>query len=657
MGAGNLLCFRAQTFQFLDAGMDGMSLRWTRYWWIAVAALVGAVLAALSVDPSHGRAKPPARADHRPIAALYAGVEARQVFRSAARRITWLSLELATYRRENRGEVMLQVAAREHGAWRELARVTRAKGAIINDAYNEFHFEPALEVTPGQQVAVTLTADGDEANAITWYMTPGWSPDGHQLSVNGESQRGGAHLDVGYAASARSWRDEPWRVLMGAALAALLAGLIAAWPSARVAPLRARLARWLDGDGQADAQTPPLFLCFVSAALVIAFKAPDALGNPQFWFEDGVIFFAQQQGHAAPRLFTSYASYLHTVPRLVAWVAHAFPYAYVPTVYNYGAWLLGAGALASLRHLRLAGLPFWVLLASVALMPTNGEVFGTITGLQWLLSFYFMACLARFGRAEPSRAPWLRAWVGLALGLTGPFGAFAALSALGMWLVARLQDRRDAARALDLRWNLELSAIALAGVVQVLCLLYARSPSNVSAAPVDLKSVLRILGLIQLHAYGAELVPRALFRLLLVGLVALSLWCAPERRDRLLLLGLLGFVLLEGVTVVRKFSGEAGLTELGEFGRGDRYYVPIKVLMVWQSCVIAQRLAGSSPWRRALAFTCVLLLPLPLFGHLLQKPAFPDMSWKDQARLADQGQTIDIDTYPPPLRVHLTGRR
>ncbi|MFT3925443.1 MAG: hypothetical protein QM778_23090 [Myxococcales bacterium] len=585
----------------------------------------------------------------------------RQTFRSASDRIVGVSLELATYQRSNQGELTLRLSERTTGEdFHELARITRASSEVVNDAYNEFAFESPVRVKRGQQLALELTTNSDSANAITWYMTPHWMPKGLRLSVNDARERGTAHFTIDYGNSGVSSGERAVLAAWGALLGGLLGLLWSLWRKHAEAPalsrLRARLGRMLDGDERSDAATPPFALCFVVAALVIAFKAPDSLANPQFWFEDAVIFFAQQQGHYGPQLFTSYASYLHTLPRLVAWVAHAFPYAYAPTVYNYGAWLLGAGALASLRHLRLGGLPFLVVLSAIALTPTNGEVFGTITGLQWLLQFYFMGMLARFARNEVSVAPYLRAATAFALGLTGPFGVFAALAALGMLVLSRLLDRRQPERAFALRWNLELTAVALAALIQVVCVLVARSPSNVSPAPVDLKSVLRIIGLVQLHAYGTELVSRPLFRMLLLGLTVVAFWCTPDRRSRLLLAGLLGFVLLEGVTVVRKFSGDAGFAELGEFGRGDRYYVPIKTLMVWQFALIAERLAGPKPWRRAFAFALVLLLPLPLYGHLLQKPAFPDLLWKDQARPADQGQAIDIDTYPPPLRVHLEGR-
>src|SRR3954469_13020568 len=50
-------------------------------------------------------------------------------------------------------------------------------------------------------------------------------------------------------------------------------------------------------------------------------RRPDMVLNPQFWAEDGPVFFAQARIHGIAALVEPYAGYFHTVLRLVAWIA------------------------------------------------------------------------------------------------------------------------------------------------------------------------------------------------------------------------------------------------------------------------------------------------------------------------------------------------
>jgi hypothetical protein len=70
---------------------------------------------------------------------------------------------------------------------------------------------------------------------------------------------------------------------------------------------------------------------FVLAAVVLAMRAPDSLTLAQSWAED---FFASQNGHALPQLFSRFVGSLDTLRRLVAWFGPAYSAAYVPAIYT-----------------------------------------------------------------------------------------------------------------------------------------------------------------------------------------------------------------------------------------------------------------------------------------------------------------------------------
>ena len=108
---------------------------------------------------------------------------------------------------------------------------------------------------------------------------------------------------------------------------------------------------------------------------ILAGKSPDAISNPQLWAEDGTVFFAQQFGHALPQVFTTYAGYLHLIPRLIAWIATAFSYNTEPLIYNFAALCIDSAAILYFAQRSQLLAPTWLTIAAFALTPTNGEIF------------------------------------------------------------------------------------------------------------------------------------------------------------------------------------------------------------------------------------------------------------------------------------------
>lgn len=68
-------------------------------------------------------------------------------------------------------------------------------------------------------------------------------------------------------------------------------------------------------------ETYPWIVIVLAPLLIIYTRAPDAFHSPNFWAEDGVIFFRQWQALGLSSLFETYNGYLHLAPRLVAALA------------------------------------------------------------------------------------------------------------------------------------------------------------------------------------------------------------------------------------------------------------------------------------------------------------------------------------------------
>ncbi len=134
------------------------------------------------------------------------------------------------------------------------------------------------------------------------------------------------------------------------------------------------------------------------AAVIILFalfflRRPDALLNPQFFAEDGRIFFHDQFLFGGlEALFTPYAGYLLFIPRLVAMLASLFPVSIAPGIYNGSALLLAAFSCAIFclpvfrSVVRSDLLRFAVCIVAAAGLD-SAELVGTITQIQWYLQF------------------------------------------------------------------------------------------------------------------------------------------------------------------------------------------------------------------------------------------------------------------------------
>jgi hypothetical protein len=165
-----------------------------------------------------------------------------------------------------------------------------------------------------------------------------------------------------------------------------------------------------------------LIILFIFAVAVF-YKAPDQLINPQFWAEDGVVFFMGSLQQGFQSILTPYAGYYHLIPRLVAYMATFFPIVAAPAIYLYSSYLILLVIAWSYFQLLNTNRSRYFLVGSIVLVPINGEVFLNLTNLQWLIAPFILVVFFSF----PPSGAFSRALLSMALlfvCLTGPFSIF-----------------------------------------------------------------------------------------------------------------------------------------------------------------------------------------------------------------------------------------
>lgn len=174
-----------------------------------------------------------------------------------------------------------------------------------------------------------------------------------------------------------------------------------------------------------------ILLTVFLAGVILFIRKPDSLINPQFWAEDGTVFFAQQFNNGASAIVMPYAGYLHFLPRMIAFLVDlgSFPYAWVPAIYNYLSLVIALLVVASVFSPRFKINNKPLIALAIVLVPHNlNEVFLTVTNLQWIVFFIMVVVLFKENPSSNYGGISIQYVVDLSMivigGLTGPFIIF-----------------------------------------------------------------------------------------------------------------------------------------------------------------------------------------------------------------------------------------
>ena len=183
---------------------------------------------------------------------------------------------------------------------------------------------------------------------------------------------------------------------------------------------------------------------FLLSCAVLILRRPDAVLHPQFFAEDGHIWYADAYNFGWwTALFRTQDGYLQTLPRLGSSIALLVPFALAPLVLI----LIAIAVQALPVNLLLwsgssnwGSLRFRAILAGLYLaLPDNTEISWGITEAQWSLALCAFLLLV----ASPPRSAWGRLLsnsVIVLCGLTGPFCVL--LFPAGLFLLWETRDRK-----------------------------------------------------------------------------------------------------------------------------------------------------------------------------------------------------------------------
>ncbi len=366
--------------------------------------------------------------------------------------------------------------------------------------------------------------------------------------------------------------------------------------------------------------------------MILAWRRFDQVHNPQFWAEDGSLFFLQAKTSGTAALFTPAAGYFHTVLRLVAWLATAVDISLTPAIYVAAAagLTLYVAARTQSERCPLPASPLYAF--AVVLIPDGYEVLLNLTNVQWILAGALLLVL--IAREPESFAARLHDVVAVGLlGLTGPF--VIVLTPLFVW------------RAILRRTTF---SVMLAGVA-ALCALtqgiaVARDAAAHGPAKIAFELLLAVPGNRVAGALftGGELdadVPRFVSTVagavFVLGIGFLALRPGRARPERMWLGA--AFV---GLGIVALYRCRELLPGLLNPGLGGRYFFPLQLLAAWLLIALAY---AKEPWARRTG-AALLLGALAVNFDRLREPPLVDLDWQYYAAQIRNGEEVVVSTNP-----------
>lgn len=213
----------------------------------------------------------------------------------------------------------------------------------------------------------------------------------------------------------------------------------------------------------ATSRTKSFLIIFFVVLIGLLFRRYDGFTRPQIYAEDGPVFLEQFMELGIKSLWTPYAGYLHTMPRLIALL---FGYLgvdllYIPICYDYSyfvlcllvAWEIWRGAsYMNIKHK--------VFYATIFLfIPVGPEMFMNITNSIWVTSLYLVNfLLTGYKLYEAEKWKPLKLLLLLAVSLTGPYSLLLSPIILLIFFLER--------KTLTINKVVPLCVILLGGMIQ-----------------------------------------------------------------------------------------------------------------------------------------------------------------------------------------------
>jgi hypothetical protein len=395
---------------------------------------------------------------------------------------------------------------------------------------------------------------------------------------------------------------------------------------------------------------------FLVAFVVVVSRRPDAILNPQFYAEDGMVWYPDAYRFGLHSYLIPVAGYLHAFIRTVALFAVLVPFSLAPFVMNVCAIAIQILPLNLFLSSRFSRIKFTTRLLGCAVylaLPNSWEINANITNVQWHLAL--LACLVLL--AQPSKEKLWRIFDATLLVLTSfstPIGVLLVPVAAALWW-----KRRDP-------WLAVCVALLMPGAILESLVSLLSQTRQVALLGADLYRLVTILGnqifFSALFGFSTQywfsreghFVVAVIAAIVGTAVLAYTLWDSPVE----LKVFIAFCVAVLAMGLARPLAGPPGYPQWSYLcipGRATRYYF-FPMLAFFSSLFW---IAGkTSP--KGLRYLAITLLAFSAFGivHDWSYPAYVDLDFQHYAEQFEQAPVGTKITIPinPSMNMEITKR-
>lgn len=391
---------------------------------------------------------------------------------------------------------------------------------------------------------------------------------------------------------------------------------------------------------------------FLFACAVVVMRHPDSLFHPQFFAEDGAIWFAEAYNWGAWKAMVwTYNGYFQLLPRLAAGLALLAPLRLAPLIQNLIAIAVQAlpvSLLLSKRSSTWGPLRFRISLAMVyLLLPNTREIMGTITESQWVLALCAFLLLVGVSPDSP-RERALDLVIYALCGFTGPFCLF-------LLPIVLLRERDDWRRVI-------VATLLTTSIVQAAALLTHDSSRYRPMLGVSVNLFFRILSgqiylgtLLGLNGFSLRM-PTLVAVLIALGgsaILVIAGFLSPIMRRFIYLSGIV-FIASLAHPIVKEIYGLTAWEVLAQ-APGNHYWLLPSLAFAWSICWCLR----SHRQTVQIVATCAAFLMVVGILRDFRYPALPDAkfdSYASQLAASPKNATITIPENPTGWRLQLVRR-
>jgi hypothetical protein len=331
----------------------------------------------------------------------------------------------------------------------------------------------------------------------------------------------------------------------------------------------AEIERW--------ALSKPLWWFAVFSIFLHVLRQPSAFLHPQFWAEDGKIFFLQDYLLGPGAFLRTYAGYLHVWPRSAAFIFGYLPLYWLPLVYKLFSLFTHGILLALISSKRFPGSHGQkaICMLIIPFVPNDGEAYLNLANT---ISFCCLVLSVLIILNPPthwySRA--LEAAGAFVLGATGPYFVFILPLAVIYWIVRRDGKLAYLYRGLGLLGGviLQMAFFNIQDRVEPLDI-HPPISTWAKAIRVALKSL----------EFGKVPFPEFVQWIMAIGTLAALLICFWPGIKAIIEGKFSASTFLAGVAAANlaasMWVGRVFLNNLGPFTGASRYYLVSYILVLW----------------------------------------------------------------------------